>query len=94
MLLTCTISPGQFSSEFAVGFYDHAGRSLSLFAARELVRIDQQPAREQDFPAQLEVSLIEQKDNLCLIRLPDYTLEMGGQFATVKAEQLRERQGC
>jgi len=77
--LLCSVSPGQFPSEYAVSGTQHNGKVYSLFAPRESVQ-----AVTPGGDGSLEVQVVDRKGDLALIRLPAQTFE-NGQYITVKS---------
>jgi hypothetical protein len=86
MWLNCFASVGQFSNEYAVWGSDFAGKDFSLFAPNQRVRCDEPPTRDKDVPAQLEVTVLEAREGLALVRLPAQTFENGSTI-TVREDQ-------
>jgi hypothetical protein len=86
--LSCTITPGQFSSEYAVSGQHSDGTGFSLFVPHEYVECDPAPTAQQPVQGWLRVEVWDQKGNLVVVRLPRSTLE-NGQFVTVTTSQLR-----
>jgi hypothetical protein len=82
--LSCSVSPGQFPSEYAVAGRQHDGKCFSLFAPRETVSLPTPDGGE----GLLRVQVVGCKDDLVLVRLPAQTLE-NGQYVTVAASQLQ-----
>jgi hypothetical protein len=87
-LLICTITPGQFSDEFAVTGRQSNGTLFSLFAPEDSVRCDQRPVEGQSGAAELRVTLCRQAGELAVVRLPQQSLE-GGYFVTVAVSLLK-----
>jgi hypothetical protein len=83
--LSCSISPGQFPTEYAVAGTQHNGEGFSLFAPREFIV----PPKEQEGLGLVRVDVIDQKGDLVLIRLPAQTFE-NGQYVTVKVSDLHD----
>lgn len=83
--LTCSVSPGQFPTEYAVAGEQHDGKPFSLFAPREAVR---PPEKGDEGPGLLRVNVVERKGDLALVRLPAQTFE-NGRHVTVKAAELQ-----
>ena len=92
--LRCRVSPGQFSSEFAVVVRSFAGREFSLFADRSDLEVPIAPTEDEDRDGWLTVTVVEQHagKGLALVRLPQSTLE-NGPFLTVYTSQLRAASG-
>jgi hypothetical protein len=89
--LDCIASPGQFRDEFAVHGKDFNGREFSLFVSRNFVKCQQEPAADDEVPARLQILLLDQRDELCLIRLPGNTFDNGSTI-TVYEYQLEKDQ--
>jgi hypothetical protein len=87
-LLRCEIYPGQFSSEYAVILRSFTGKEFSLFASRQDVQCDDRPTDEQPSEGWLRVAITKRDGSLCLVRLPQSTIE-NGQSITVNADQLK-----
>jgi hypothetical protein len=85
--LSCSISPGQFPTEFAIVGTDHDGKGFSLFAPREFTV----PSKDSEGIGLVRVDVIDQKGDLILVRLPGQTFE-NGQYVTVKASDLHDTQ--
>ena len=86
--LRCTLTPGQFTSEYAISAQQADGTGFSLFAPANLVWLGQEPTHEQPVEGLLRVEKWDTKADLVLIRLPSETLEDAAQFVTVKSTQL------
>jgi len=82
--LPCSVSPGQFPSEYAVSGVQHNGRPFSLFAPLATVSSVTPGSAE----GLLQVEIVDRKGDLVLVRLPAQTFE-NGQYVTVKAAQLQ-----
>jgi hypothetical protein len=88
--LKCAASEGQFTNELAVYAADHEGSSFSLFASREHVKLPAgEPAAGEEVEAMLKVTVLDQRGDLCLIRLPGRAFE-NGSTVTVRAGQLED----
>ena len=89
--LSCSISPGQFPTEFAVAgrhYTDKGGvKGYSLFAPIDSV-ISLSSAAEG--PGLVQVDVIDSKDDLVLVKLPAQTFE-NGQHITVKQSELQDK---
>jgi hypothetical protein len=85
--LRCTLSQGQFSSELAVVVRSASGREFSLFAQKSDLSYSEPPTEGQSVDGWIKVEVIETNRNLCLVRLPQTTLE-NGQYITVACDQL------
>jgi hypothetical protein len=82
--LPCSVSPGQFPSEYAVAGVQHNGKPFSLFAPRAMVLAP--PSEEGQGLVRVEV--VGRRDDLVLVRLPAETFE-NGQYVTVTAGELQ-----
>lgn len=85
--LRCSVSPGQFTGEYAVSASQSNGELFSLFVDEELVDTE---SREHPGEGWLRVAILESRGNDVLIMLPAPSLE-GGQFVTVPSNQLSSR---
>ena len=79
----CKISLGQFTGEYAVQVTTFDGGTVSLFVSEKFLDFESPPSEGSAVDAKITVELIDTKDNLCLVRLPEPTLE-NGQTITVK----------
>lgn len=86
--LRCTLFPGQFSSELVVVVRSFNGREFSLFAQKIDLEYDDPPTENAPVEGWVRVNVVERDKNLCLVKLPQTTLE-NGQYITVSAGQLR-----
>lgn len=77
--LKCKIQEGQFSEEFVVEGKDAAGTPFSLFARHSDV----------DTEGWIRVKVLAQQNGLCLVQLPQETLE-NGSTVTVLRDDLEE----
>ncbi len=87
--LDCKISLGQFSGEFAVNGETFDGSPFSLFAAADYLEFAREPEPRQRVEGQIRVQVIQEKDNLMLVRLPQQTLE-NGYHITVNAVHVHQ----
>ena len=87
--LDCTISPGQFTGEFAVGGKLFNDSGFSLFAEREDLKFDKEPSRDEHVTGHIRVVVGSEKDDLLLVTLPQSTFE-NGQTITVKKGQIKD----
>lgn len=85
--LRCVVTPGQFSSEYAVVVQSFNGRSFSLFASRGDVVCDQPPTNDQPSNGWLKVRIVDRSERHILVLLPQSTLECG-QKISVNPHQL------
>jgi hypothetical protein len=86
--LRCTVTPGQFSSEYAVSVQSFSGRTFSLFATRGDVQCDQSPSEDRSVEGWLAVEIVNSSETHYLVQLPQSTLE-NGRFLSVNPSQLR-----
>lgn len=85
--LRCTITPGQFSSEFGVSAGRSDGTGFSLFVPRSFVRVPREPSLDSPVEGFLRVTIWDTRGDLVLVRLPAQTFE-GTHFVTVRAGQV------
>ena len=81
--LGCAVSPGQFPSEYALSGTQYNGKSFSLFAPSDAVRVE--PGRDRGL---VRVDVVDARGDLALVRLPSETFE-NGQYVTVKSAELK-----
>jgi hypothetical protein len=86
--LDCTISPGQFTGEFAVQGKMFDATEFSLFAPKEDLKFTGEPSWDKPVRGFIRVIPGPRKDNLLLVTLPQPTFE-NGRTITVKADQIR-----
>lgn len=84
MWLRCTVTPGQFPDEYAVGGHQYNGKPFSLFAPAETV----QPPPGGRGEGKLQVTVLERTGQMNLVRLPGQTFESGRYYVTVSDDQL------
>jgi hypothetical protein len=87
--LNCIIYPGLFDEEFAVEGNLFDGTGFSLFAEKEDLRYNEEPAPNKPVNALIRVVPGLQKDDLLLVTLPKPTFE-NGQTITVKTNQVKD----
>src|SRR4051812_49266617 len=75
--LRCTITPGQFTGEYAAEGTSHNGTGFSLFVGDEHLECRSFPVGADRASALLEVRVLEKGRGLALIELPVQTLENG-----------------
>jgi len=85
--LSCTISPGQFTGEFAVRSKMFDATEFSLFAPKEDLRFDKEPTEKNSEIGSMRVSFVQEEDDLIMVMLPRPTFE-NGRMVTVKREQV------
>lgn len=83
--LACTISPGQFPTEYAVSGTQQDGTPYSLFAPADAVA---PPDGAAEGPGHVRVQLVDRRAGLALVRLPAQTFE-NGFHVTVSESDLR-----
>lgn len=88
--LRCSVSEGQFSDEFAVSAQTFDEGEFSLFVPDEFVELEGSLDEQQSVPGWVRVDVLDQKDDLVLVRLPRQTLE-NGRSVTVRRSQLETR---
>ena len=81
--LTCSISPGQFPTEYAVAGTQHNGVPFSLFAPKEAVSAPPGGVEGSGF---VRVEVVDRRDGLALVRLPAQTFENGYHVTVSEAE--------
>jgi translation initiation factor IF-1 len=86
--LLCTVTPGQFSSEYAISSVQSNNKEFSLFANRGDVQCESDPTLQEPVEGLLRVQVWEQRGDAVLVRLPQPSFE-SGQVVTVKASQLK-----
>ena len=85
---SCIISPGQFTGEFAVRGELFDGSGFSLFAQSEDIRFkEEEPSEGKSVDGWIRVSLLDQKEDMFLVSLPQSTFE-NGQAITVSAARV------
>jgi len=85
--LSCVISPGQFGGEYAVRGKTANGAEFSLFVPES--EIESETGKEEG-PGWVRVTILAQKEDLVLVRLPRATLE-NGETVTVKVGHVESR---
>lgn len=88
--LQCVVSEGQFSDEYAVRARTADGTEFSLFVPQEFVEVDHPPTEQAALPAVVRVDVLDEQQDLVLVRLPRQTLE-NGRSVTVSRAQLETR---
>ena len=88
--LRCKVSPGQFSSEYAVQGEAFDGTGFSLFAPVQTVDLARVPSDGEIVDGWIQVVIEDRKDDLCLVRLPRQVIGYN-EYVTVRAEQLESR---
>ena len=87
--LECTITPGQFSGEYAVQgkLFDATG--FSLFAPEKDLVFSGKPTAGKPVKGLIRIVPGAQKDDLLMVSLPRPTFE-NGRTITINKNQLRE----
>jgi len=88
--LDCTISPGQFTGEFAVEGSLFDGTGFSLFADKDDLKFNGEPTFDNPIKGFIQVVHLDKQGNLSLVALPRSTFE-NGQIITVKADMVKEK---
>ncbi len=86
--LECTISPGQFTGEFAVQGKMFDATEFSLFAPEEDLDFNGKPSWDKPVRGSIRVSISGQEDDLLLVNLPRPAFE-NGRVITVRKDQVR-----
>jgi hypothetical protein len=86
--VNCTISVGQFSGEYGVQGCLFNGRPFSLFAQEKDVMFNEPPQPGKPVTGRICAEIIEKKDDLVLVALPESTFE-NGRTITVRANQIK-----
>ncbi len=87
--LECTITPGQFTGEYAIQGKMFDKSEFSLFAPKKDLQFNQEPTRNQPVKGLIRVQPGAEKDDLILVSLPRPTFE-NGRTITVKKTQLKK----
>lgn len=89
--LECTVSPGQFTGEYAIQGKLFDGTEFSMFAEKEHLKFKKEREPTEDEPVVGWIRIVPgpQKDKLLLVRLPQPTFE-NGQTISVKASQIKD----
>jgi hypothetical protein len=85
--LRAKLSQGQFSSELVAVVRASSGRDFSLFAQKTDLEYDEAPTGDDVIDGWVKVDVLQRERDLCLVRLPQTTLE-NGQYLTVAVSQL------
>jgi hypothetical protein len=88
--LKCIMSAGQFTGEYAARSETFTGEEFSLFVPEQFVDLENSLEEGRSVPGWVRVELLDQRENLVLVRLPNQTLG-NGQSITVRREQLEAR---
>ncbi len=86
--LDCTISPGQFTGEFAVKGKMFDATEFSLFAPKEDLKFSGKPSWDKPVKGFIRVIPGSSEGDLLMVSLPRPTFE-NGRVITVKMEQVR-----
>ncbi len=82
--LPCSVSPGQFPTEYAVSGMQYNGKGFSLFAPQETVV----PPPSGEGEGLVQVEVVDRRGELALVRLPAQSFE-NGQHVTVSGKTLQ-----
>ena len=88
--LRCQLSPGMFSVEAAVRGTAADGTEFSLFVPRDFIECDQPISDSSSIDGWLRVKILDQADDLTLVRLPGQAFE-NGETVTVKDSEVEQR---
>lgn len=91
--LRCTITPGQFSCEYAVEAVSHSGQGFSLFVCDHDLEMTGPIVSGVRTLGWMRVNILKTKKNLALVQLPQSTLE-NGDTVTVDCSLLRAGSEC
>lgn len=87
--LECTISPGQFTGEYAIRGKLFDGTEFSMFAEKDDLDFEEEPTEDKPVVGRIRTVLGPKKGDLLLVRLPQPTFE-NGQTITVKTNQVKK----
>lgn len=87
--LRCTVSEGQFSTEYGIAGREADGQPFSLFAPEEYVEPEREPT-QGEVPGWLRITVLKEVGDRVLIRLPRHTFE-NGMIISVPREDLSWR---
>lgn len=79
--LRCTFGAGMFPAEYAVETMTADGKRISLFTSDEFL------SKEKNL---LMVNIIDRAQDIFLVRLPGYPLEVSSRFVNVNAADIVE----
>ena len=88
MWLECTISPGQFTGEFAVQGKMFDATEFSLFAPKADLDFNGEPSWDKPVRGSIRVTITDQEDDLLLVNLPRPAFE-NGRVITVRKDQVK-----
>jgi hypothetical protein len=86
--LKCTISPGQFTGEFAVQGKMFDATEFSLFAPKADLKFSGEPSWDKPVRGSIRITITDQEDDLLLVNLPRPAFE-NGRVITVRKDQVR-----
>ena len=87
--LECTITPGQFTGEYAIQGEMFDNSDFSLFAPKKDLQFSKEPTRDESVKGLIRVVPGAEKDDLIMVSLPRPTFE-NGRTITVKKTQLQK----
>jgi len=85
--LSCKISLGQFTGEYAIRGILFDGTEFSLFAEKNDLKFPEEPTTGSTVDGRIRVIRGPIKDNFVLVTLPQPTFE-NGQTITVRTDQV------
>jgi hypothetical protein len=85
--LSCEITQGQFTGEYAVRAQMFDNTEFSLFVPKDCLKFNEEPTLDKSVNGMISVLVADQKDDLVLVNLPRPTFE-NGRSITVKQSQL------
>lgn len=78
--IKCKVARGMFSSEWAVTIELGGGRRVAALVDRSLVKVAREPAAGEQVPGELQVFLVQEKENTLLLELPTPSLSSGSRM--------------
>ena len=91
--LSCMITPGQFSCEYAVEGVMHNSEGFSLFACDYNLTFRSAPTIGERVQGWIQVEVLQTSASLALVRLPQSTME-NGDVVTVNLRDLTNAPSC
>jgi hypothetical protein len=86
--LSCTVTEGQFTGEYAVQGKLFNSDEFSMFVPENYIQVRETPIKGKRVDGLMKVNILDEKGGLVLISLPIPTFE-NGKTITVKREQLQ-----
>jgi hypothetical protein len=87
--LKCTVSIGQFGSEYGVDGVQFNDKPFSLFVPKDSVKFSEEPSKEKPVPGWVRVQIVSRDEDMILVLLPRPTFQ-SGPYVTVKPDQLEK----